>query len=176
MSLYSQGLAVQCRNPFLSHRIGVSVGALEGSSGIMGTGVFSDIPGAIVEINRQISAMEIEMEAQLGDANLRAWYQTVWLPWLAAWHNWSSEHSHWYHNMFLSAWHEANDWAEQLKNLHASAITAGFSFQGPAPSGASKDALQKAGAGILDEIWSMVKIIVYAGAIIIGVVLVSRFV
>lgn len=154
-----------------------------GASGIAGTGVFSDVPEEADRLGSEIEAFTKEMIAQIyhsdgsRDQVLNDWYASNWVPFLNEWNQWKDKHSHWYHNMFLSAWHEVNEFRARFIMLHDAAKRTGFATA-IEPTPIRRDAFQQVGDAFqraIDQVWSLVKIVVIAGVIIIGIVFVSRY-
>lgn len=158
-----------------------------GASGIAGTAIFSDVPEESDRLNVEIDSFTKEMTGQIFHADgsrdqvLNDWYAAYWVPFLAGWNTWRDKHSHWYRNMFMSAWHEVQEYRARFIALHDAAKVVGFKTTVD-PTPVRKDAFRGVYddvgnkiTSVGDQIWSMIKIIVYAGAIIVMVVLVKRY-
>jgi hypothetical protein len=195
-SLYQSGL--QLHEPIFdqslaNYHLGVNVAGNSmrisnqaykiGASGIAGTAVFSDVPEEATRLNTEIDSFTKEMKAQIfhddgsRDQVLLEWYTANWIPFLQDWIPWRQKHESWYHNMFLSAWHEVQEYRARFIMLHDAAKVVGFKTSVD-PTPIRRDAFQQVGDSVGDaigKVWSLIKIVILAGVIIVGIVFVGRY-
>lgn len=167
---YKMGLAIS--EPFRSTKLAPYHQGLQvGGSGIAGTGVFANVPDELDRMAGEMAAFQREMSQEIskGNSKLGEFYIAQWVPFWDAFSSFYDKHQHWYNNLFLSSWHDTNEYRERFiaiveasKKLFTPALT---------PTPVRQDAFQQAGGTIsnaIGEVFGLVKIVVIVG--IIGVV------
>jgi len=105
-------------------------------AGVLGTGVFANVPDEVNQLDAEIAAANTEMFNQLGDLStpLGQFYTTAWKEFQDAWAEFADKHQHWYNNMWLSAWHDVQDFRRRFVQMHNQARELGAHFVGPDPT------------------------------------------
>lgn len=178
MGYYSRGLAVR-NDPFRVYRDGVRVGAFYHSVG--------DREDAIKQLNLDYNALQNELAPQMGwtqdhpvydeASPLYQWYHLNALPSLNAWEVWRDGELGSWLERFGTSWDSIEAWRTRLVQLRDDAQRAGFKITTAAPAALPTTVFQDIGGGVSKigaEIWSLIKILIYAGAIIGGIIIVSR--
>lgn len=147
-------------------------------SGLAGTGVFADVADEVTRLDAEITAMTNDMTSQVaGNQTLATWYTDTWIPFLRSWNEFASRHKHWYHNMWLAAWHDVNEYRNRALALQGVAKGIGFQF-GADVAPVREDAFQRLATplgGALTALGEIIKAALYIGIGVGAIVLILRF-
>lgn len=181
MSTYKLGLQTTAQ-PSLLLKSNYQVGALVAT------------PGTIKDEANDLNAEVLQMDNELGavrsawgtvrDADLPPrehqmdlWWHNNWLPFLTEWNKFWQDHGNtwgpvnWYHNFWGASWEKVQEYRARLIALRNSAKDIGFGFTGPDPAPPKEGPFSSA----IQELWKMVKMLIYAGLAIAAGVLVWKF-
>lgn len=124
-------------------------------AGVLGTGLFSNVPDEVNQLNAEITALNTEMFNQLGDLNtpLGEFYTTAWKQFQEAWQEFADKHQHWYNNMWLSAWHDVQDFRRRFIQMRKQAEGVGYHFVSPEPTPVKEDDVSKLADFLKTLLW-----------------------
>lgn len=173
-------------------------GVKVGSSGLAGTGVFADVKDEVNKTDSEVEAMHKELWSaipapqepnkytvantfspweltdwtieQRSDPKLQ-FVINVWAQFYRDWQDFKKKHEHWYHNMFLSAWHGVADFRQRLLAMYQASKLLGFDLKLPEPQPIPPDAIAALGSdikGTFTSIWDMARLLVYVAIGLLG--------
>lgn len=112
-------------------------------------------PAAILAVDGHLNKLP---ESDADCRALRIFYDAVWVPFVHDWESWWASHDSYFENFSTTAtFNKLNARRADLIRIRASAIKAGFSFNGPAPVPPETGFFNDLGGGIGDLVVKLVK-------------------
>ena len=90
---------------------------------------------------------------------IKAFFDSVWQPFLFAWGPFAAEHEDWSSNLWGSTWDQAQDFQRQLVDIRGKAKGLGFELKSADPVVAPRSGIEEAIAAI----WGLATTVVYVG-------------
>lgn len=141
-----------------------------GATGILGSGVFSDIKSEIQALDAEIKSLDKDLvqslPADLTTAPaLHGFYANTWTPFIQAWNDFDADHTtkfgKTWKNMWMSAWHGVQEFRSRFIGLYTVAKgLPGVTVTSPDPTPVPKDPLD-GGLDALQNVAGTLKIILY---------------
>jgi len=169
--------------------IGGDESGQQGATGILDTGVLSNVPDAIKQTNADVNTLLNEVfsaaytiengKTVVANSDAANFYINVLIPFYKDWGSFAYEHTHgwgkfkdnWIVLGGLSSWNSVNQYRQRVLDIRKSAEKF-VNFQAPAPAGPSQNQLDYLVAGPIREIWKVVKWVVIIAIVAIGITIV----
>lgn len=140
---------------------------------------------AIAEISAGFATLANELASQLGWTQDHpsidekqtgyTWYHNVAVPALNEWQAFQATQTDSWWSRWATSWDVYEHWMDRLKDLRNNAEHNGFNLTSAAPADLMETIWKAAPKAAENLIWTLIKIILVGGAVIIGGVLLARY-
>lgn len=174
------------------------------SGGVAGLGILSNIYGEMDEIDAEMKRFQDEFQAQvpkdsfsivnnsiiikpeyLNNDKVR-FFALIWTPFILQWKSYRNSQQSYLKSIanILSIWITTGVWDElqeyrgKLAAMVEKAKESDITTIGPDPTPPKENMIEKAGGALAEpakEVWKVIKIILYAGLVIIGIIVLKGF-